>query len=444
METVAAFLRQSRIAFALLSCVDSFFIVAGCAMFAAALFGLTPRKKPVFYVLCAAINIAFCIADPPLPLADDVEFWYSTVGMLLPFVSMALIFPPKGLWKAMLTAAGYVFAESLRFLILLGFFHFDYNQRDDASELIVGVVVDLIFFGLALYLLSRWARRHTVHINATRQGAVLYLLIVLSTAVFVTTVLVVGSTYSGGKGVEFGLMLLNVPVVTATVTYALVRFYRMRSEAENRKKQLEMQIRQFEWMEQMVEDVRMFRHDLPKKMRPLIAYLDEDRPDEAKRMAEEFAGFAAATGERFHTGNYRLDTVLFCEAQLAQQDGTALDVPFDTVFPAEGIDPDDIYTIFPNALDNAIEACRNVEGDRVIEFRSRMDKQTVFVTIRNPVAGTVRLRDGVPQSTKADQTKHGYGFRSIKKAAAKYGADNVSFTVENGVFELRIFLRYSH
>ena len=191
-----------------------------------------------------------------------------------------------------------------------------------------------------------------------------------------------------------------------------------------------------------MEDVRIFRHDFPKKMRPLIASLDDDRPQEARRIAEQFSDFAVRVGDRFQTGNYRLDTVLSFQQQLAERDGIRIDVSFDAAFPAEGIDPDDIYTIFPNALDNAIEACRSLpEERRVITFRSRMDAQTVFVTIRNPVAGEIKTKNGVPQTNKADKAAHGYGLRSITRAAAKYGEDNVSFFFEDGVFELRLFLQ---
>ncbi len=446
MTALADLLRQSPPVYALISCLDNLFIIAGLAMLSAALFHLPLRKKPVFFILCGALNVIYGVAEPLVqPNADAfTAFLWSTVGLLLPFVSMALLFCGKGLWKAMLTAAGYVFVESLRFLVLLLFFGFDYTVRDDALELPVGLLVDLVFFGVAFLLLTRWAKRRALYVNVTRTGAVLFALIVLSTAVFVSTMLMIGSNYSGTKQTEFLFMLLNIPVLTATVGYALSRFFRMKTESDNYKRQLQMQIRQFEWMEQMVEDVRMFRHDFPKKMRPLIAYLDEDRPEEARKMAEQFTDFAARTGERYHTGNFRLDTVLFCEQQVALRDGISFDVPFDTVFPQEGIDPDDIYTIFPNALDNAIEACRKVPPEqRVISLRSRMDKQTVFVTIRNPVAGEVKTKNGLPQTGKDDKSAHGYGFKSIKKAAAKYGDDNVSFSVENGVFELRIFLRFS-
>ena len=195
-------------------------------------------------------------------------------------------------------------------------------------------------------------------------------------------------------------------------------------------------------MEQMNEDLRLFRHDLPKKVRPLIAYLDEDRSSDAKEIASSLGGFVDHMGVRYNTGNYRLDTVLFCQQQLAQKDNIRIVFPFGNAFPAEGIDPDDLYTIFPNALDNAIEACRKVEGDRTITVRSKIVGDTVYVSIENPVAGEVILRRGEPQTDKTDKNRHGYGFRSMKRAAARYGEDNLTVSVKDGVFTLQITLQF--
>ena len=440
MNALIELLRQSPAAFAALSCLDVLLGVSGCAMLAGALFHPPLRRRPVCWAVCGALCL-LCGAVPP-PSDETAALLLSAAGLALPFACMALLFRGKGLWKTMLAAAGYAFVEALRFLVLLTFFRFDYNDWDDALTLAVGLPIDLLFFLFSLLLLTAYARRHTVYVDVTRNGAVLFLLIVISVAVFVASLAVLGPSWSGRNQLEFAFLLLNIPVLTATVAFALSRFFRMRSQAESYRRQLEMQIRQFEWMERMVDDVRAFRHDLPKKMRPLIAYLDEDRPEEARRMAEQFSDYTPGEGDRFHTGNYRLDTVLYCEQQIALREGARIEVPFDTVFPKEGIAPDDIYTIFPNALDNAIEACRGLEGEKVIEFRSRMDKQTVYVTIRNPMAGELKVRGGLPQTGKADKSAHGYGFRSIKKAAAKYGGDNVSFFAENGVFELRMFLRF--
>ena len=436
-------LQRSLPVWAMLSIISTLLVIAGCAMLSETLFHLSVRRHPLFWALCGALCLAVAILDPisSASASDALAVVCSAAGFLLPFVSMALLFRGKGLWKAML----YGFVDMLSFFILLLFFPFDYTARNDALELLISLPVNLVFFGAALFLFLRSLRRRAGAFNVTKADVALYLLIVLSTAVFIATLLVIGSVISETKRLEFALILLNIPLLSATFAFAVIRFFRMKNESENYKRQLQMQILQFEKMERIMEDVRIFRHDFPKKIRPLIASLDADRPEEAKKIAEQFSDFTVRVGDdRFHTGNYRLDTVLSFEQQLADRDGIRIDVSFDTVFPAEGIDPDDVYTIFPNALDNAIEACRGLpEEKRVITFRSRMDTQTVFVTIRNPIAGEIKTKNGLPQTSKPDKSAHGYGFRSIKKAAAKYGDENVSFLLEDGVFELRLFLNYN-
>ena len=439
--SIADLIRRAPAVYALLSTLNNCIMVAGCALFAVSLFHLSLRKTKMPYIICGALCVVTGVLSPLFQTPSDfVGFLWSTVCLLLPFVCLALLFEDRTVWKVLVAGAGYTFVEALRFLVLLVFFGFDNNNRDEALELLVGFLVNVAVFLLAYLLLTRYTRRRTLYVDLTRDSAILFLLIVLSTAVFVTTLLLLAPAYSETRHAEFAFMLLNIPVLTGTVTFALVRFFRMRQQADSYKQQLQMQIRQFEWMEQMYEDVRMFRHDFPKKMRPLITYLEEDKPEDARAMAQQFSDFVSATGERFNTGNYRLDTVLFCEKQLAEREGIRLDVPFDTTFPPEGIDPDDIYTIFPNALDNAIEATKGTAGEKVITFRTRCTKQTVYITITNPVSGELKTKNGLPQTNKADKSAHGYGFRSIKKAAGKYGDDNVSFAVKDGVFELNIFL----
>lgn len=444
MLALADTLQRSLPVWSALSVVSTLTVIAGCALLTEAFFRLPVRQKTLPWLLCGVLALVCGALDPLLLTgSESVALLWSAVDLLLPFLSMALLFQGKALWKAMLTAAGYSFVEAVTFLILLTCFGFDYADRNDALELLVGIPVNLVFFGVSLFLCIRSVRRRTGALGLTRTGVILYLLTVLSFSVFMTTLLIVGPAIYETKHFEFSLLLLNIPTISATVTFAAVRFLRMRNESENYKRQLQMQILQFEKMEQAMEEIRIFRHDFPKKMRPLVASLDADRPEEAKHIAEQFSDFAARVGDRFHTGNFRLDTVLSFEQQLADRDNIRIDVPFDTVFPAEGIDPDDIYTIFPNALDNAIEACRSLpEAERTVVFRSRMDAQTVFVTVRNPFAGEVRTKNGLPQTSKADKAAHGYGLRSIRRAAAKYGEDNVSILSEDGVFELRLFLRY--
>ena len=54
------------------------------------------------------------------------------------------------------------------------------------------------------------------------------------------------------------------------------------------------------------------------------------------------------------------------------------------------------------------------------------------------------MKDGELQTTKSEKKLHGYGMKNIKKAAAGYGRDNVDYRVENGLFILRLTLRFKN
>lgn len=444
MTALAEVIRQLPVFYGVISILDNLLMVTGCAFVTVSLFHLEPRKKPWPYFLAALICIVLGAGDHAMLAVQDslLDLTWTTLTMLLPFACMTLIFRRQGLWKAILVALGYTFVDALRYIVLLLFFKYDFDNVNEPLEMLVGFLVNVTVCLLTFVLLTRYTKKHVISLHVTRNASILFVLVVFTVAIFMMSMLLFTSSDTVTRHIEFGFVLLNIPMLAATIAFALYTISQIRVQSDRYREQLNMQVRQFEWMEQMNDDLRVFCHDFPKKMRPLILYIDEDKPAEARAMAQQFTDFVATRGERFHTGNYRFDTVLFCEQQLALKDGIRLEVPFETVFPKEGIDPDDIYTIFPNALDNAIEATRRVEGEKVITLHARISSGTVYVTIRNPVSEPVKEKNGVLQTTKQDKEHHGYGLRSIRKAAGKYGENNVSYSVENGMFTLRLYLRF--
>ena len=220
----------------------------------------------------------------------------------------------------------------------------------------------------------------------------------------------------------------------------LKRFVKTQLAEQNYKNQLSLQISHVEMMEKKNEELRVFRHDMPKLLRPLAMYIQDGNYDDAMKIVEEFNVSIEKSRPRFSTGNYHLDTVLEAEQQLAEKYGVKITVPFGCAFPEEGIAPDDIYTIFPNALDNAVDSCMSCEN-KEITFISRIKGDRVFVTVSNPVSGKLHMKNGELLTTKKDSSLHGFGVRSIKKSAEKYGG-SCEYAVKDGIFTLNFSLKF--
>ena len=443
MTDISLVLAHSPVLYAALSAVNMLMVLLFCILGADAAFHVLPRRH---WALFAAAGVLALIGGGLRPWAfstslQAVRGWNVAVT-LLPFVCAAFLYPKKTVFKAILTAFCYEFVAAVKYVILLLFFNYDNDHVNDPLELTLELALNIAVLLFLFWLSQRRAKKNMRPLGVTRMGATLYLLIVATVVVFTVSLALMGSVYSEEAHAQFAFTLLNIPLFAATVAYAVFSLSRSRQQEQHYKQQLAQQIQHYAMMEQMNEDLRAFRHDLPKMLRPFVAYTENDQTEQAREIARMLSSFSSAQSARFNTGNYRLDTVLFCQQQIAQKEDITINWTFGSVFPSDGIDPDDIYTIFPNALDNAIEACRKAEKPCEITISSRIRGDEVLVTISNPVTGQVREQGGVPQTDKADKKLHGYGFRSMKKAAAKYGDDNLDFLVEDGKFILRMNLKF--
>ena len=419
-------------------------LALGCMLVASmALLRVPLKKSPVFWALAFVAAAAAGATRMFFRAGEADDIVWSTYELIYPLV-VTWFFAPRGKKiRAILLSLGYTFVEAAKYIILVLFFRYDNNNINDPVELTLELLLNtLLLVLLAALLRRRLKKTENAPAFFLQLNPVLYLLVVLTVGVFVASLALLDPAYTLMRQPEFIFTLLNIPLLAGTVGYTVFLIARGRQTQTRQQAQLEMQVKYYETLETMNEDMRIFRHDLPKKLRPLISYLEEDRTEEAKTLAASLSGFADSGGKRYNSGNFRLDTVLYTEQQLAAKDHIEIELPFGEVFPKEGVASDDIYTIFPNALDNAIEACRAVNGERKITVRSRIIGDTVYVSIRNPIGKAVTVKNGAPVTDKADKKEHGYGWRSMKKAAARYGDDNVDFEIRDGFFELRLSLTF--
>ena len=101
----------------------------------------------------------------------------------------------------------------------------------------------------------------------------------------------------------------------------------------------------------------------------------------------------------------------------------------------------EIYSLFGNALDNALEGTSRVEDthNRMISLKSNVRGEMVVLQIENTYAGEMTMVDGLPRTTK-ESSGHGFGLLSIKRIAEKHGG-GMSVRAEDGIFKLSIVMK---
>lgn len=99
----------------------------------------------------------------------------------------------------------------------------------------------------------------------------------------------------------------------------------------------------------------------------------------------------------------------------------------------------DIYALFGNILDNAIEAVERLEDPdkRQISLTVHAQDGFLLVSQENYYDGDLVIEQGLPVTTKEDKRFHGFGMQSIRMLTAKYGGD-LRLRTGGGVYRLSI------
>ncbi len=141
------------------------------------------------------------------------------------------------------------------------------------------------------------------------------------------------------------------------------------------------------------------------------------------------------------TGNDVLDTILTEKSLLCYRNGIVLTCVADGGL-LDFMSAPDLYSLFGNALDNAIEAVTKIEDreKRIIGLRIHAVGELITVNLKNAFQGLVEFdENGFPKTTKEDKNYHGYGIKSIRYMVEKYDG-SVAVQVEDGIFNLNILV----
>lgn len=159
---------------------------------------------------------------------------------------------------------------------------------------------------------------------------------------------------------------------------------------------------------------------------------------ETNAAINETTAVLQAYEELVHTGNEALDAIL------AHKLRQATEMNIKLTFMVDGeklsfIRDIDIYSLFGNILDNAIEAVKQLDDvdKRIVSVSVTSQEYFVSISATNFFSGTINIADGLPKTTKVDRLYHGFGLQSIKMLTEKYQGD-LNISVKKDIFTLDI------
>lgn len=214
------------------------------------------------------------------------------------------------------------------------------------------------------------------------------------------------------------VMFLSYDVLSLFMLFGLSERSRLRRENAVLDQLRAGEERQYELDKRAVELVNIKCHDLKHQIIALHGMRGEEREKALKDVEDAVMIYDSIA----QTGCKPLDLILKSKYLLCEKEG----IRFTYMVDGEKLSflsAVDIYSLFGNALDNAIRACTEVEDKSRRLINMSVFSRVGFLTIHieNSTAKEPVLRNGLPVTTQKDTSYHGYGMLSMRRIAESYG-----------------------
>ena len=210
-------------------------------------------------------------------------------------------------------------------------------------------------------------------------------------------------------------------LVYGVLVNALIEFeHNLKLRDEN--KQLALQNLRYDELKKQMDVTRRARHDLRQHISVVYAMAQKNECEKIEEYLGTYLNHSYLKNPIVYCGNFALNAVLVYYVQ--QAENADIKINIDIALPNEiSIKDADLTVLFGNLIENAIDACENVQKDkRSIELKiHRPNAGSIVFSIDNTFDGNIKMSGNKFLSTK--QNGSGIGIESAKYVVEKYNGD---------------------
>lgn len=225
-------------------------------------------------------------------------------------------------------------------------------------------------------------------------------------------------------------------ILIIIVQYSIFTISTLNREKEIVKQLLYERQKQYMMSKENIDIINQKCHDLKHQIQ-VLRRADQTELEEYFNEVEESIMFYDTV---IKTENEVLNTILSEKSLYCEKHHIKLSCIIDAS-QLDFMSTRDIYVLFGNALDNAIECVinHNDEEKRIISVNISANGNFLSIQTNNYIEGNLQFDEGLPMTTKKNKAMHGYGIKSMRHIAQKYNG-SLYTSIEKDVFMLQIVI----
>jgi hypothetical protein len=251
---------------------------------------------------------------------------------------------------------------------------------------------------------------------------------------------VISYDVQGGLATFHVITLLIMLAFAVVLTFYLLEkqknIYETQTYMKNMASQYALQAAYYAELKNNLIATNKNTHDIKNFAAALSAYLEAGKTAEAKERLDEFIDKIPAAAS-LDTGNMAINALLHAKSAGLQKIGKR---SLSIALPPElAIDEIDLCVLIGNAIDNALEACSQIENEeeRYINIKIFPFNNCLSLLFEN--ACTEKAAADLFATAKPQAFLHGFGLENMRALCAKYNGD-ISCEQTGGHFSLSILL----
>ena len=347
------------------------------------------------------------------------------------------------LFIALVLSALFVLSEIIVGTLLVAITHIEISGM---QEEFLSYIIGLLASKLLLFLLIKVLIFRKLDLYADMRWRSL-LGLMLTPISGIVAMYAIGISLMHYEGQSLMLIVLATSILLCISDYFVFYLFEnlIRSEQAKAKlafaeKQIGFQVEYIKDMSQRQSEIRTLSHDMKHYMAGLWGFIKGGNSGEASDFIEKIMTELKKADSVFDTGYPALDAILRLKKQRMDSSSIRLD-SFITLPGQISVNVMDLCVIIGNGLDNAIEACENLQihGDKYIRLRLKVQEKYISISIENP-SDLIAASDGPLKSTKVDAQNHGLGLESMRAVTRKYDG-SLSVSCKDHVFKLAAMMK---
>lgn len=399
-----------------------------------------PKRKGIAYLLPLALLL--CYGTAILYPQQIVDNWFSSSFMFVFFfmisiAGLTMCFRVKFVNLLFCAVSAYTVQHlsyivfSLVNITLLdsqAFISVVYDNESILSWSNIGgmmafsfVIYVILYF--IIYLISQTVLKRWVGKNGDLKFKSLSVIAFIALALIVDVVISDVFRYADGisRFMEFFCCLLSILLCLCLLCLqmSMIKSKDVEQEMEVLSRLYDEQQKHYQIRKETIDLINIKCHDF----RHQIHQIGSDRgvDGEVLQKMQDLISFYDAD---ITTGNKSLDIILTEKSLLCREKG----IDFTCIVDGKLLsfmNDSDLYALFGNILDNAIEAVDKISDDptkKCINFIVEKKQGVVSVREDNYYTGEIRKdENGLIETAKNDKKYHGFGMKSIREITQRYG-----------------------